>query len=273
MADIKPDDYEWIRQFVYAQSANDLGVGKEYLVSSRLSAVARDASLPDISALVTQLRARPLGGPLHQQVMEAMTTNETSFFRDGHPFVALQKEILPTLQAANPTRSLRIWCAAASTGQEPYTIAMVLRSTSEQLAARTRILCTDINTAVLKRTADGIYSQLEVNRGMPATHLVKYFERQGATWRAKQELRSMIDTRVMNLAVPWVGIPPQDVVFLRNVLIYFDAATKMSILNRIRATLAPGGVLFIGCSETLIGMDDGWTRQQAGSTTVYMRAA
>lgn len=273
MSEIKADDYAWIRQFVRAQSANDLGDDKEYLVRSRLSVVAREASLPDVGALVAQLRARPLGGPLHQRVMEAMTTNETSFFRDGHPFLALQREILPALQAADPNRSLRIWCAAASTGQEPYTIAMVVRSTSEVLAARTRILCTDINKTVLDRTSAGVYSQLEVNRGMPATNLVQYFERQGASWRAKQTLRSMIETRVMNLAIPWVGIPPQDIVFLRNVLIYFDAPTRRSVLARIRASLAPGGVLFIGCSETMIGMDEGWTRQQAGSTTVYRRAA
>jgi chemotaxis protein methyltransferase CheR len=273
MADIKPDDYEWLRQFVYNQSANDLGQGKEYLISSRLGAVAREVGMASIDALIAHLKARPLGGPIHQRVMEAMTTNETSFFRDGHPFVALQKEVVPRLLNANAGRPLRIWCAAASTGQEPYTIAMILRTNFESIAARTRILCTDINATVLKRTTEGVYSQLEVNRGMPAPMLVKYFERVGANWRAKADLRSMLDSRVMNLAIPWVGIPPQDIIFLRNVLIYFDAATKRGIINRMRASLAPGGVLFIGGSESLIGMDEGWTRDQYGASTVYRKVA
>jgi chemotaxis protein methyltransferase CheR len=273
MADIRPDDYEWIRQFLYAQSANDLGAGKEYLISSRLGAVARENGLADISALVASLKARPLGGPLHQRVMEAMTTNETSFFRDGHPFTTLEKEIIPRFLASGQSRHLRIWCAASSTGQEPYTIAMVLRNSFPDLAARTRILCTDINATVLKRTSDGIYSQLEVNRGLPAGMLIRNFERAGVNWRAKAELRSMIDARVMNLAVPWVGIQPQDIVFLRNVLIYFDAKTKREIVTRIRNTLAPGGALFIGGSESVLGMDEGLTRQQYGASTVYCKAA
>ncbi len=273
MADIKPDDYEWIRQFLYTQCANDLGQGKEYLISSRLGAVAREAGLADISALVTSLKARPLGGPLHQKVMEAMTTNETSFFRDGHPFAALEKQIIPRFLSSNSGRPLRIWCAASSTGQEPYTIAMVLRTNFPDVANRARILCTDVNATVLKRTTEGVYSQLEVNRGLPAQMLVRYFERAGANWRAKAELRSMMDPRVMNLAVPWIGIQPQDIVFLRNVLIYFDAKTKREIVTRIRNTLAPGGVLFIGGSESILGMDEGLSREQFGMSTVYRRAA
>lgn len=263
-------DFSWFCSFLRTESAIVIDETKEYLVTSRLAPILKELGLADLSALVGKLRTSSKG-PVHQKVIEAMTTNETSFFRDLHPFEALKSEVLPAAIAKNGGVGLNIWCAASSTGQEPYTIAMVLRDAFPDVAARSRILCTDINQTVLDRTKEGRYSQLEVNRGLPATLLLKYFTRTGANWQVVEDLRRMIDTRVMNLAIPWTGVPTMDIIFIRNVLIYFDLEAKKDIVGRLRRSLAMGGALFVGGAETLLNIDDGFSRNVVGKSTVYRR--
>jgi chemotaxis protein methyltransferase CheR len=245
-------DFDFIRNLVRTKSAIVLESGKEYLVQARLLPVARKQGLDDISALVDKLKRGDAA--LTTEVVEAMTTNETSFFRDVHPFEALREDVIPELAAKRATqRRLNIWSAAASTGQEAYTIAMTLREHCPQLAGWTvSILGTDLSTEVLAKASEGRYAQIEVNRGLPAPMLVKYFDRAGPAWKVKPDLRKMVEFKQMNLIGPWPTLPKMDVVFLRNVLIYFDVDTKRQILDRVRKVMAPDGYLFLGGAETTL---------------------
>lgn len=260
----------YVREFVLERSAIVVEPGKEYLVESRLGPLAREAGLNDIDSLVSQVKGDPTG-PLARRMVEAMTTNETSFFRDLHPWEALKKVLLPELvERGRATKTVKIWCAAASTGQEPYTIAMTLRESLPDFAAwRVEIVATDLNAAVLERARRGVYSQLEVNRGLPAPMLVRYFTREGVEWVIKPELRSMVTFRELNL----VGSAPMpsgnDIVFMRNVLIYFDLETKRQILSRVRDALVPRGTLFLGGAETTISLVDSFDNRRIGNTIVY----
>jgi chemotaxis protein methyltransferase CheR len=245
-------DFDYIRTLVRSKSAIVLEPGKEYLVQARLLPLARKQGLDDISALVDKLKRGD--ATLTNDVVEAMTTNETSFFRDVHPFEALREDVLPELiQARSATRKLNIWSAAASTGQEAYTIAMTMREHFVQLAAwNVSILGTDLSREVLDKARDGRYAQIEVNRGLPAPMLVKYFDRAGPAWRVKPELKKGVEFRQLNLMQPFPALPRMDIVFLRNVLIYFDADTKRDILARVRNAMAPDGFLFLGAAETTL---------------------
>lgn len=263
-------DFEFISAMVRAESAIVLERGKEYLVEARLLPVATEAGLASVADLVQQLRLHPTG-PLRQDVVEAMTTNETSFFRDAHPFEALSQRVLPELVRARAgERLVKIWCAAASSGQEPYSIAMLL---ADLLAGhpgwRVRLLATDISQRMLARTRAGRYTQLEVNRGLPAPRLVRHFTRSGTHWQVNDELRRMVECRVLHLDGPWPPMPSMDVVFLRNVLIYFDIPTKQRILARIRGVLRPDGYLFLGGAETTLNLDPAFERVQLGSAPAY----
>lgn len=262
-------DFDYIRDVVRRQSAIVLDPGKEYLVESRLLPIARTTG-GSIATLVTQMRREP-AGVLTAQVVDAMTTNETSFFRDNHPFEALAKHVVPELvRTRSAERRLSFWCGASSSGQEPYTIAMVLR---DALAAHpgwtTSLLATDLSAEMLARTRAARYSQLEVNRGLPVTMLVKHFDKVGTEWVVKPELRSTVQTRPLNLAVPFPVMGPFDVVFLRNVLIYFDTPTKKAVLDRVRRVLRPGGYLFLGGAETTLTIDDAWERVVLDRATAY----
>ena len=263
-------DFAWFCEFLRSESAIVIDATKEYLVDTRLSPLLKELKLDSLGALIAQLKKRPIN-TVHQKVIEAMTTNETSFFRDVHPFETLKKDVLPDIIKKRGSGPLNIWCAASSTGQEPYTIAMVIRDAFPDVASRTKILCTDINQVVLDRTKKGVYSQMEVNRGLPVQMLVKFLDRKGTEWTVKDELRRMIDARIMNLAVPWSSIPPMDIVFIRNVLIYFDMETKKDIIGRIRRSMTPDGILFLGGGETLINIDSGFDRINAGKSTIYRR--
>ncbi|WP_040157727.1 CheR family methyltransferase [Mobilicoccus massiliensis] len=263
-------DVDFIGQVVRARSAIVLDRSKEYLIESRLVALARERGDASVADLVRALRANP-NGPVRDQVVEAMTTNETSFFRDGHPFMALSNTILPDLLVQRGReRSLNIWCAACSSGQEPYTIAMLIQ---ELIGAdpswRVRLLGTDIDTKMLNRTKEGIYNQFEINRGLPAPLLVRYFARHGMNYQVDPRLRSMIETKFLNLAEPFPPMPQMDVVFLRNVLIYFDIETKREILKQVKKVLRPDGYLFLGGAETTMNIDDSWERQTIGRAAVY----
>lgn len=270
MSTMSAADFDFISSVVRKDSAIVLERGKEYLVESRLLPLAREAGSVTISALVQELRRSP-GSPLRSQVIEAMTTNETSFFRDAHPFTALADTVLPELmEARKAQRSLNIWCGAASSGQEPYSIAMLLADAmATQPGWRARLLATDISQQMLDRTAAGLYSQLEVNRGLPAQRLVKHFSRVGTQWQVADDLRRMIETRLLNLDAPWPAMPQMDLVFLRNVLIYFDIPTKQRILARVRGIMHPGSYLFLGGAETTLNLDTQFERVQIGRAPAY----
>jgi chemotaxis protein methyltransferase CheR len=259
-------DYEFIRKLVHDRSSIALGAGKEYLVDARLGSLAQREGLDSVGDLVRQVR---MGDPrVRDEVVNAMATNETSFFRDVHPFDALRETIIPAILAANPTRPLAMWSAAASTGQEAYSLAMLVRE-HFPLASNATILATDFASDVITRAESGTFTQLEVNRGLPAALLVKHFERQGRDWRVKPAIRAMVTFRRINLAQSLGFVPPMDIIFLRNVLIYFDLATKRAVLTEIARRLRPDGYLFLGASETTYGIDDCYERVGVGRTTCY----
>ncbi len=261
----------YLRDLLRRRSAIVLDGTKDYLVESRLAPVARESGLASIDALLLEVVKRNETGPAARKVIEAMTTNETSFFRDIHPWETLRKTLLPELvRARRAQRRLRIWCAAASTGQEPYTIAMIIREHFPELASwDIQLLGTDINTAVLERAAEGVFRQHEVNRGLPAPMLVKYFERAGLDWQIRPEVRRMVVFKELNLIGRWSLFSTQDLVFMRNVLIYFDVATKREILRRTRENLEHDGYLVLGGAETTWNIDEGYVPVQAGATVVY----
>lgn len=263
-------DFDYIRDLVRREAAIVLEPGKEYLALTRLDPIARNEGLGSVSDLVARLRAQGRS-PLHDEVVDALTTNETSFFRDLHPFESLRTHVLPELVERNAWRgSLSIWCAACSTGQEPYSVAMLIREHfPELLRWDLRILATDISASALARAESGRYGQLEVNRGLPAQLLLKYFRRVGAHWELVPEVRRMVRFQRHNLVGIWPPFPPFDLVFLRNVLIYFDLETKRAVLARIRSILRPGGYLLLGGSETTLNVDDGFERVPIGRTTWY----
>jgi chemotaxis protein methyltransferase CheR len=267
---LNSDDFAYIAKLIHDRSAIVLETGKEYLVESRLLPIARNEGCASVADLVARLRSLSING-LQQKVVEAMTTNETSFFRDLHPFETLKKTVLPELIAKRgDERKLNLWCAASSSGQEPYTIALILCEHFPALAHWTvRFLATDLSQEMVERARVGRYSQLEVNRGLPAPLLVKYFHRQGAEWRVKEELRRMVEFRQMNLVEAWPALPEMDVIFMRNVLIYFDVSTKKHILAKVRRLLRPDGYLFLGAAETTLNLDDGFERMQFEKAGCY----
>lgn len=258
----------FVRELVYRRSAIVLDDEKNYLIEARLQTLAAEKGFGSPGALVDAAR---VGAPLQTSVVEAMTTNETSFFRDVLPFDCLRETVLPRLVAARaPVRSLVVWCGACSTGQEPYSIAMLIMENFPQLAGwNIKILATDLADHVLERAREGRFRQLDVNRGLPVPYLLKYFERDGAVWQVKPEVRRLIQFGRQNL-IESLTLPQRpDVVFLRNVLIYFDQVTKRSILERIRKAMAADGALFLGAAETTLGVDDGWKRVPVGKAAYY----
>jgi len=267
------ESFQYVCDLVRRRAAIVVEPGKEYLVDSRLAPIAKREGLESIDALVKKLRADDRG-PLAGQVIEAMTTNETSFFRDIHPFEILRTKLLPEIiKARAATRTLRIWCAAASTGQEPYSIAMTIRHHFPELASwSVQITATDLNVAVLERARTGIYRQLEVNRGLPAAMLIKYFDRVDADWRIKAELRQMITFQELNLLDRWPLTSAPDIVFMRNILIYFDVETKRAILKRVRTTMRADGFLVLGGAETTINLDDQFVSLRAGTASLVYQA-
>lgn len=253
--------FTYICQFIRERSAIVLDDTKHYLVESRLAPLVRTEGLGTLEALVDRLR-REAFGPLHRQVVEAITTNETSFFRDRYPFDLLARRVVPKLiELRARERCLRIWCAACASGQELYTIAMLLHEQFPVLRGwSVEIFGTDLSTHMLARSSEGRYSQLEVNRGLPARLLVKYFEKAGTDWQVKKVLRDMIRVAQQNLAGEWPPMGAWDIVFLRNVLIYFSIDTKKEILGRVHQLLKTDGYLFLGLAETTLSLDERFRR-------------
>jgi chemotaxis protein methyltransferase CheR len=262
-------DAAFVRNLVRVRSAILLDDAKDYLIEMRLAPLARDRGLASVGDLVRKARD---GDPeLDVKIVEAIATHETSFFRDLLPFDTLRKELLPKmLTARQSTRSLNIWCAACSSGQEPYSIAMMLLEQFPQLAAWTvRILATDLSVQVLAKASEGKFTQMEVNRGLPAALLLKYFTKAGVSWQLKREVRGMVEFRQLNLIDPWSLQPHPDIVLLRNVLIYFDVPTKRRILERVRQYIAPDGALFLGAAETTLNVDEQWRRITSEQSVYY----
>jgi chemotaxis protein methyltransferase CheR len=254
---VTPHDYDFLRKFLKDRSGLVLSNDKQYLVESRLMPVARANGLAGLGELVAKLKGYG-AEKLAVAVTEAMTTNESFFFRDKVPFDHFRDTIMPALmQARAGTRKIRIWCAAASTGQEPYSLAMCLKEMGPQLAGwRIEILGTDLSGEVLEKAKAGIYSQFEVQRGLPIQLLLKYFTQTGDVWQIAPELRGMIQYRPLNLLGDFSPLGPFDVVFCRNVLIYFDQATKTDVMNRMARLLPPDGFFLLGAAETVVGLTD-----------------
>ena len=251
-----PTDYEYLRKFLKERSGLDLSADKQYLVESRLLPLARKASLPGIPDLV--LKIRNGDGRLATDVVEAMTTNETFFFRDKVPFDHLRDTIMPGLiQARAARKSLRIWSAASSTGQEPYSIAMCLKEMGAALAGwRIEIVATDLSQEVLEKCKAGVYSQFEVQRGLPIQLLMKYFTQVGDVWQLNADVRAMVQFRQLNLLQDFAHLGTFDVIFCRNVLIYFDQGTKAVIFERMAKGLEADGTLLLGAAESVVGLTD-----------------
>ncbi len=251
-----PPDYEYLRKFLKDSSGLDLSADKHYLIESRLLPIARKAGLPGISELVQKLKTGPTA--IANQVIEAMTTNETFFFRDKVPFDHFRDVIMPEmLQARAARRSVRIWCAAGSTGQEPYSLAMCLKEMSAALAGwRVEILATDLSLEVIEKSKAGLYSQFEVQRGLPIQMLVKYFKQTGELWQINPEIRAMVQHRQINLLHDFSQLGVFDVIFCRNVLIYFDQDTKIDIFRRLAKSTDSDGFLALGAAETVVGLTD-----------------
>jgi chemotaxis protein methyltransferase CheR len=253
---VTPQDYEFLRKLLKERSGLDLSADKQYLVESRLVPLARKAGLGGIPDLVARMKAGDV--PITIDVVEAMTTNETFFFRDKIPFDHLRDTILPALtQARANRRTLRIWSAACSTGQEPYSIAMCLKEKASMLAGwRIEIVGTDLSQEVLEKSKAGIYSQFEVQRGLPIQLLVKYFAQIGEMWQLNTDVRSMVQYRQLNLLHDFSSLGKFDVIFCRNVLIYFDQETKAAIFERIAKVLDADGMLMLGAAESVVGITD-----------------
>ena len=249
-----PLDYEYLRKLLKERSGLDLSADKQYLVESRLVPLARRSNLAGIPELVAKMKSG--AEPLIAEVVEAMTTNETFFFRDKVPFDHLKDAVLPALvQARAARRSLRIWCAAASTGQEPYSIAMCLKEAGSMLSGwRTEIIATDLSLGVLEKARAGVFSQFEVQRGLPIQMLVKHFTQKGELWQLNADIRSMVQYRQLNLLQDFGHLGTFDIIFCRNVLIYFDQTTKASIFDRMSRMIEPDGVLALGAAESVVGI-------------------
>jgi chemotaxis protein methyltransferase CheR len=254
---VTPHDYDFLRKCLKERSGLVLSADKQYLVESRLLPVARRAGLANLGDLVGLLRGKP-DPALMTSVVEAMMTNETFFFRDKLPFELFRETVMPALiEARRATRAIRIWCAASSTGQEPYSLAMCLKDMERSIAGwRIEVLATDLSGEVLEKARQGIYSQFEVQRGLPIQLLVKHFTRSGEFWQIAPELRAMVQYRQVNLLTDLTQLGTFDVVFCRNVLIYFDAATKTDVFNRLAKVTASDGYLVLGAAETVVGLTD-----------------
>jgi chemotaxis protein methyltransferase CheR len=254
---VTPLEYDFLRRLLKERSGLVLSADKQYLVESRLLPVARRAGMSALSELVQRLKA-PNADALVVEVVEAMMTNESFFFRDKIPFEHFRETILPSLLAARASQKrIRIWCAAASTGQEPYSIAMCLKELAKDVAGwRVDLLATDISTEVLEKAKAGIYSQFEVQRGLPIQLLIKYFTQIGETWQIAPDIRAMVQFRPLNLLSDLSGLGAFDVVFCRNVLIYFDQETKVNVLERLARMIERDGYLVLGAAETVVGLTD-----------------
>lgn len=263
---IRAENYRFLREYIHRESGVLLEGDKHYLIEARLLPVVHQSRLGSLDALCAAL---PSSAGLQKQVIEAMMTHETLFFRDISPFEALRTQILPSLlEQRKALRKLTFWSAAASSGQEAYSIAMTLVEMGLE-NWNIQILATDLSDQILNRAREGRYLQIEVNRGLPATHLVKYFDRKGLEWQIKDRIRNMVRFERFDLRHSMRTKGPFDVIFCRNVLIYFDVDTKKKILRELRGALFSGGHLLLGGAETTLNLDGEFKRIAAGKAVLY----
>lgn len=261
-------DFEFVRDIVRRDSAIVLDDDKDYLVQSRLLPLAQRAGDTDVATFVRRIR-RDLTPAMRLDVVEALTTNETSFFRDREPFRVLGEHILPDLLRRRPGGTVTAWSAAASSGQEAYSMVMTQLDTPGLESMRLTVHGTDLSPLMVHRAKEGFYTQLEINRGMQATELVRHFRREGTGWRLCPRVRAMVTFAQMNLNAPFTLPHRFDVVFLRNVLIYFEPTVRRQVLNRVASVIAPDGYLVLGSTEQVVGLEQTWERQTIGRLTTY----
>lgn len=249
-------DFEFLAKLLKEKSGLMLTPDKVYLLESRLTPLSRKRGMDSLDALVQKMRASH-DADLIKDVTEAMTTNESFFFRDNTPFDIFKNQVLPAMEKARPNKRLRIWCAAASTGQEPYSLAILLKDNwAKWKDWNIEIVGTDICTQVLEKAKAGTYSQFEVQRGLPIQTLIKHFKQDGDVWRLNEDVRRMVTYRPFNLLGSFAALGSFDIIYCRNVLIYFDQPTKKEVLERMQSTLAKDGTLFLGAAETVLGITD-----------------
>lgn len=266
------DQFSALSTLLKSETAVVLESGKEYLVESRLTSLAHDEGFGSLGEMI-DLVLRRSNPSLNQKVLLALTTNETSFFRDLSAYEFLKSTALPELiKSRAATKSLTIWSAACSTGQEPYSIAMSMAENFPELSQwNVRVLASDLNPKIVKKAAQGMYTSLEVNRGLPIQLLVKYFTQDGDTYHLRPEIKDKVSFFEQNLIGTW-PTTPVDILFMRNVLIYFDTETKRQIFEKVKAVLAPDGYLFLGVAETPYRITEGF-RKVTASTNVYKKDA
>ncbi len=263
-------EFEYLRKIVRDYSAIVIDADKDYLAEGRLGHIVEREGFTSVDELLLTLERQSFG-VLHRLVVDSMTNNETWFFRDFQPFEALKKCILPELMERRRSKRIIFWSAASSSGQEPYSLAMSLRENPALAGWATPIIATDLSEAILERARAGTYTQMEVSRGLPAPLLAKFFTQNGLRWGIKQEVRNMVEFRPLNLVGPWLALPSVDVLFLRNVLIYFDIETRRKIFEKIRKVLQPDGFLIMAAAETTLDIDDSFERIAFGRTAYYRR--
>ena len=269
---MSPQDFEFISAIIRERSGLVLSKEKIYLLESRLAPITRSRGLKSVDELIAEVR-NGAGEALIIDVVEAMTTNETYFFRDDSPFTEFRDFVVPTMYAARGgLKRLRIWCAACSTGQEPYSLAMILKDAPAKFDGwRNEIIATDLSNEALGKAKVGLYSQFEVQRGLPVLMLMKYFKQLNETWQIDSAIRAMVSFKNLNLLDRFDSLGVFDVVFCRNVLIYFDADTKRAVLDKIRERMPDDGILFMGGSETVVGISECFRRVE-GHRGVYAPA-
>lgn len=265
-------EFAYLRDFLKERSGLVVTEEKQYLLDCRLLPVARENGMETLAELVAAVQ-KPGASKLQSAVVEAMTINESFFFRDKTPFENFTNVMMPALlEQRRPTRKLRIWCAAASSGQEPYSLAMLLKDMTDKVAGWSiDIIGTDLSSEILEKAKAGLYSQFEVQRGLPIGLLVKYFKQQGSLWQIDSSIRAMVQYKQFNLLQSFSTLGQFDIVFCRNVLIYFDPPTKRDILERMARQMAPDAYLVLGAAETVIGLTDHFA-PVSGVRGLYMRA-
>ena len=267
---VSPAQFAFLRDLLRRRTGVVIDDSKQYLVVARLLPIVRQRAIPSLDTLVDRIR-KTGDKALEKDVLNAMMTHETSFFRDKSPYETLRQLVTEMIPKRSAHRQLAIWSAACSTGQEPYSIAMRLNEHFPDLVAswRIRIIATDISEPVLARAREGVFSELETNRGLTAELLKKYFRPLQGKWSIVQECRRLVEFRCLNLNAPWPALPPCDVIFLRNVMLYFDVPTRASLVTKMRRVLKPDGALFLGGAETMIGIDTAYDRLTGAGCSYY----
>ena len=270
LAQLAAPDFDYFRALVGRLAAIELEDDKQYLVHARLTPVAAENGCRDLAELARRVRAEE-SGPLASRIIDALTTNETLFFRDGHPFEALRRSVLPALiERRRSLEKLAVWSAAASTGQEAYSFSMLLKEHFPQLAGwQVTLLGTDISTSAIRQARDARYSRIAINRGLAAQLMVRYFRHEKDWWTLRDDIRAMVEFREMNLAGYWPPLPVFDLIFLRNMLIYTSLETRRQILAKVRQRLAPDGYLLLGSTENLLQTPEGFASVDIDGSLFY----